>query len=166
MRDDRGDTGAQHFDRDGGAVMQAREMHLRHRGRRDRRGLEFGEDFGQRFFVRSFQRGNGLAGRKRRHPVLQLGELVGDVERHQIAPGREHLPELDENGAERFQRTAQTHAARFGKRPPEQRGADQPAQRTHPFVAEKKLFQPEAQADGEDADQAEQFHSGWAAVSD
>ena len=37
------------------------------------------------------------AGRERRHPVLQLGELVGDVGRQQVAPGRQHLAELDED---------------------------------------------------------------------
>jgi hypothetical protein len=45
--------------------------------------------------------------RKRRHPVLQLRELVGDVERQQVAPRGEHLAELDEDRAERLERLAQ-----------------------------------------------------------
>ena len=45
VRDHRGDAGTQHFHRDSGAVMQTREMHLRHRSRRDRGGFEFGKDF-------------------------------------------------------------------------------------------------------------------------
>ena len=42
--------------------------------------------------------------RKRRHAVLQLRELVGDVGRQQVAPRRQHLPELDEDRPEVLER--------------------------------------------------------------
>ena len=49
---------------------------------------------------------------KRRHAVLQPGELVGDVGRQEVAPGREHLAELDEDRAEPLEAQAQALAAR------------------------------------------------------
>ena len=39
---------------------------------------------------------------KRRHPVLQLGQLVGDVGGQQVAARRQHLAELDEDRSERL----------------------------------------------------------------
>jgi hypothetical protein len=50
--------------------------------------------------------------RKRRHLVLQLRQLVGDVLGQQVAARRQHLAELDEHGPEFFQGTAQALAAR------------------------------------------------------
>jgi hypothetical protein len=82
---------------------QARGMHLRDRGRGQRRGVEIAVG-GRRC------RGPGPARPRRaqfavegRDPILQLGQLVGDVGRHQVAPGREDLPELDEDRAEFLQ---------------------------------------------------------------
>ena len=103
--DDRRDAGAQHLYRDGGAVTcSTGKMHLRHRGGGDRRGVEFGEHLGQRLPVGRLQRGDRLDRGKRRHLVLQLGQLVGDVERHQVATGGEHLAELDEDRPQCLQR--------------------------------------------------------------
>ena len=56
-------------------------------------------------------RGRRLAG-ERRHPILEAGELVGDVFGQQVAAGREDLAELDEDRAEILQRAAQPHRAR------------------------------------------------------
>ena len=85
VRDHRRDAGAQHLHRDGGAVVQPREMHLRHRGRSDRGGVEFGKHFGQRFLVRRFQRGDGLGGRETAAP----GPAAGRVRRRcRAAPDR------------------------------------------------------------------------------
>src|SRR5690606_32536148 len=46
-----------------------------------------------------------------RDPVLQQGQLGGDVGRDQVAAGREDLPELDEDRPEFLQRQTQTRAA-------------------------------------------------------
>jgi hypothetical protein len=56
--------------------------------------------------------GDRHARRKRRHAVLQQGQFVGDVGRQQVAPGRQHLAELDEDRPEVLQRLAQALAAR------------------------------------------------------
>src|SRR5512139_2159332 len=139
--------------------MQAGEVHLRHRRGGDRRGVEFRKHLGQRFSVGRLERGDGLGGWERRHPVLQPGKFVGDVERDQVTAGGEHLPELDEDRTQRLQRAPQAYPARLGKRPPEQGGAHQPAQRLDPLVAEEELLQPVTQADGEDAEEAQQLHA-------
>ena len=57
---------------------------------------------------------------KGRYPVLQQGQFVGNVRRQQIAPGGEHLPELHEDRAERFEGLAQAHGARVGEASPEE----------------------------------------------
>jgi hypothetical protein len=44
---------------------------------------------------------------ERRHLVLQLGQFVGDVRRHQVAPGGQHLAELDEDRPQVLQRQSQ-----------------------------------------------------------
>ena len=49
---------------------------------------------------------------KRRHPILQLGEFVGDVFRQQIAAGRQNLAELDEDRTEILERAPQPHRPR------------------------------------------------------
>ena len=63
-----------------------------------------------RLAVDARQRRDHLFGRERRHAVLQLGELVGDVERQQVAPRREHLAELDEDRPQLLQGEAQAPA--------------------------------------------------------
>ncbi len=65
-----------------------------------------------RLAVDPFEGRDRLCRGKGRDPVLQLRELVGDVLRQQVAPGGEHLPELDENRSEVFERHAQTRTAR------------------------------------------------------
>ena len=44
-----------------------------------------------------------------RHAILQPGQFVGDVGRQQVAPGRQHLAELDEDRSQFLQRQAQPH---------------------------------------------------------
>ena len=48
---------------------------------------------------------------ERCHPVLQVGQFLGDVAGHQVTTGGQDLPELDEDRPERFQRFAQTDGA-------------------------------------------------------
>jgi hypothetical protein len=117
--DHRGDAGSQHLHCDRGAVVQAGEMHLRHRGRSHRVGIEFGEHLRQRPAVGGLQRGGGLDRGEGRHAVLQLRQFVGDVERHQVAAGRQHLPELDEDRPQRFECQPQPHRARLFQWPPD-----------------------------------------------
>ena len=64
-------------------------------------------------------------GVERRHPILQVGQFFGDIGRHQVAPGRQHLAEFDKNRAQLFQRQAQAHAARRRQVAPEDDGVDQ-----------------------------------------
>ena len=159
VRDDGTDAGAQHFHRRLAPVRQHREMHLRHRCRSDRNGVERAEHRIHRLAIGAFQRGEDFVGGKRRHVVLQAREFVGDVERDEVAAGREHLAELDENRPQAFQRLAQTHAARRFEVAPEQGGVQPQAQPAHFFVAGEKLVQPEAQGDGDDFQKAEEAHS-------
>ena len=90
----------------------SREMDLRDRRARDRHAVEAQEDFVDRPAVDALERREHLLDRERRHAVLQLRELVGDVGRQEIAARRQHLAELDEDRPERFQRAAQPHRAR------------------------------------------------------
>lgn len=58
--------------------------------------------------------------------VLQERQLIGQIRWQQIPTGREHLAELDEDGAQRFEGEAQTFAAAFtlvAVAQPEERGA-------------------------------------------
>ncbi len=101
------DPGAQHLDRDLGAVLELGQVDLRDRGAGDRVAPEIREDSVHAGAEASLDLRHGKIGGERRHLVLQLGQLVGDVERQQVAARREHLPELDEDGAERLERPAQ-----------------------------------------------------------
>jgi len=77
----------QHFDGDlcagfgADAVRQLREMDLRDRRACDGHGVECFEDLIERLLVDACQRRDDLFRRERRHGILQLGELVGDVGR-------------------------------------------------------------------------------------
>ncbi len=53
----------------------------------------------QRFAKSAFDGGHGHGAGERRHAVLQVRQLVGNVGRQQVAPGGEHLAEFDEDGA-------------------------------------------------------------------
>ena len=70
--------------------------------------------------MRTFDDGDGLSAGKRRHLILQLGQLASDIVWQQIAPRGKYLPEFDENRPQSLQRLAQTHGARRGKVPPKQ----------------------------------------------
>ena len=53
----------------------------------------------------------GDGARKRRHAILQLGELVGDIRRQQVAARGDRLAELHENGSELLEREPQARGA-------------------------------------------------------
>jgi hypothetical protein len=48
---------------------------------------------------------------ERRHAILQLHQLVGDIVRQQIAPGRHCLPELHEDRTQLLERKPQALGA-------------------------------------------------------
>ena len=102
--DGRGDVRPQHLDRRRRAVGQFGQVHLRHRRAGDRLALEGFENLFHGFAVSALQCGQDLLAGKRRYPILQPGEFVGDIGRQQVAPCRQHLAELHENRAQILQR--------------------------------------------------------------
>ena len=114
--DDFAHAGTQHLDRDlaDSSVDRADgcEMHLRDRCARYGRFIELNEDVAEWSSEGSLDGRDGHLRREGRHPILQPRELVGDVRRQQIPPGRQHLAELDEDRPKPFQRLAQSLAAR------------------------------------------------------
>src|SRR5690606_32729360 len=71
---------------------------------------------------------------------------------------RQHLAELDEDRPQRFQRQAQTLAARLADPAPEQDASHQRLQRPQPRVTEQQVVEPEAQQDEDDAGEPENAH--------
>ena len=63
-------------------------------------GIELGEHLGHGCAHLLLDDRPGLVEGERRHPVLQLAELLDEIGWHQIGPGGEHLPQLDEGGAQ------------------------------------------------------------------
>ena len=105
-------AGTQHLDRHLAAVVQHAEMHLRDRGAGHRIGIELRKHRLDRPAERLLDQLARQRAGERRHAVLQPGQLVGDVGRHQVAPGGQHLAELDEDRTEPLEGQAQAHAAR------------------------------------------------------
>ncbi len=91
---------------------------------------------------------------KWRHLVLQFCELVGDIGWQQIAARRQYLAELDENGAEGFERAAQAHGTRFGESPFGQHRLDESGDPAAGCGGEQELVQPETKGYGENANEA------------
>jgi hypothetical protein len=165
MLDHRLDAGAQDLDRDLAAIRQHREMHLRHRRRGNRRPVEGGEDLVHRLAIGLFELGDGQFRRKGRHAVLQLRQLVGDVQRQQVASGRQQLAELDEDRPQVFQGLAQAHGARGRQVAPEHQALRRKQQaRAHArfdLVFEDQAVESVEVRDAGNTDQAEDAHGGW-----
>ena len=129
--DDRLDIGADNLDHDLAAVLlQPGGMHLGDGGGRQRRLVEVVEQglYGAAQACLDLATGGLTA--EGGHPVLQQSQLFGDIRRQQIAPGREHLAELDEDGAERREGepdTGTTAQLLVFVLEPEQAAAGQPA---------------------------------------
>jgi len=159
------DAGPQDLDGGLASVGQHREVHLRHRRARDGFALEILEDLVHRPTVDPRERRQHLVGGKRRHLVLQLRQLVGDVDRDQVATGGEHLAELHEDGTQRFERESQALAARAVEPAPEEDAADDRAQPADAAVREHELVEPEPHADGHDLRESQQRqHDGAGAA--
>ena len=83
--DQRRNAGAQDFYRCAAAILEHRKVNLSHRSGRDGDFVEFGKHLADRPAINLAQHFQRLCGGERRHAILQLGQLVGNVER---APGR------------------------------------------------------------------------------
>ena len=104
-----------------------------------------------------------LGAGERRHAVLQLRELVGDVGRQQVAPRREHLAELDEDRAELLERQAQPLAARAAPpalEPGRRREVEREAQRPEQVRREDDVVEPVPHEHALDREQAAEH--AWA----
>ena len=152
------DVGPQHLDRDRRSVGQLGEVHLRHRRARDRRPVERPEHGVHRLPVQPREFREHLFRRERRHAVLQLGELVGDVLRQQVAPGRQHLPELDEDRPEVLEREAQPLRERRRRVAPESEGARRRPHGPEALVAGQELVEAVLERDDDDLREASDAH--------
>ena len=95
-------AGPQYFDGHIAAVMQSGKVDLGYRGRGHRRRIELAVRLGNWHAQAALDFGHGQRRVEGRNPVLQFGQLVGKVRRQQVAAGREHLTEFDENGPQRL----------------------------------------------------------------
>jgi hypothetical protein len=107
------DVGAQHLDHHLAAAVQRGRVHLGDAGRGQRRGVEGRRRPRHGAAERLLDQRARHVAVERRHAVLQQGQLLGDVGRHQVAAGRQDLPELDEDRAQFLQRQAQARAPRL-----------------------------------------------------
>ena len=105
--DDLVHPGPQYLDHDFLAALQPRRMHLRDGGRGERRLLEALEHFGERPSERPLDGGDGDLVFEGRYAVLKLRQLIGDIGRNEVAPGRYRLAEFDEDRPELLEGEAQ-----------------------------------------------------------
>ncbi len=107
------DRRPQHLDHHLAAFVQRGRMYLGDRGRGQRRGIETGEGHLDRLPQRLLDDPPRRFAVERLHAVLQQRQLIGHIRWHQIAAGREDLPELDEDRPQFLQRQAQTGTSRL-----------------------------------------------------
>ncbi len=110
-------------------VGQLRRMHLGDRCGREWLTVETLEDLVDRLAVGGVENCDGLVRRERWYLVLQLGELVGDVRRQQVAAGRYRLSELDEYRAQLLESQANAFAERCGRVAPPREYIEEKPQR-------------------------------------
>ena len=106
------DAGPQNLDDDFLTGFQGRLVDLCDRGRRQWFVVKAVKNVIQAPAIGLLRHGLGFAGGKGWHAILQHRELIGDVQRQQVAPGRQGLAEFDENRPEFLQREAHTLSAR------------------------------------------------------
>src|SRR5664280_1950185 len=128
-------------------------MDLSNRRARHRRSIEAREDGVDRLAERVLDDGARHGVGKRRDAILQPGQLVGDVGGQEVAPRREHLAELDEDGAEPLETQAQALAAWRRKAPAEGDDADEEANPALAKARERQLVEPEAKNRDPDDDE-------------
>ncbi len=95
---------------------------------------------------------------ERRHLILQLRELIGDIHRQQVAPGRQHLAELHENRPETFEREAQPHAGRLIELAADRGDAQQQPHAPVVDTAEHHLIETEADNRKENLEETQKTH--------
>ena len=88
-------------------------MDLRDRRGRERRRVELRENIRDRAAKRALERRDRERAGERRHLVLELRELRGDLRSEQIGPHGQHLAELHEDRAELLEREPEAHAERM-----------------------------------------------------
>ena len=86
------------------AVFQYREVHLGNGRTGDGLAVKRDKNIVNLAVEGALDAGNGHLTAKRRHPVLQTGEFVGNVNRQQVAPGGQHLAKFHKNGPQALQR--------------------------------------------------------------
>jgi len=146
MVDHSRDAGAQHFHGGLAAIRKRRKMHLRHRCRGNRLTIEAGEDVVHRPLERAFQFRYRQFRCEWWHLILQLGQFVDKICRHQIAAGRQHLTELDEYRPQRLERQPQPNSAGPLQIAPEEDRADQPGWQVFRIVIENQPVKTEGQS--------------------
>ena len=87
-------------------------MDLRNRGSSDR-VAEMGVEFGNRTAERGLDGGACFGNRKRRHAILQEGQILGKFGADHIRAGGQELADLYVGGAEPLDRAGQPVAAVF-----------------------------------------------------
>jgi len=110
--DDLAHARAQHLHHHFVAVLQGGRVHLRDGCRGKGRRFEAAEYVRKRPAEGFLDHGDGNFTGERRHAILQFCQLIGDVDRQQVAARRERLAELDENRPQFLERQAQPLAAR------------------------------------------------------
>ncbi len=106
------DAGTADLDDDLGAVLELRAVHLRNRGGGQRLGVEAGQHrFGFATEVLAQLRSQQLEGQGL-HVAVQALEFGNPFRPEHVGAARQDLAELDEGGAEFFQRLAQLHGGR------------------------------------------------------
>ena len=79
------------------AIVQSCKMHLRYGSGSDRLRVEFAVGLANSHAEATFNFSHRQGRIERRYPILQLGQFVSKVWRQQVAAGREHLAELNED---------------------------------------------------------------------
>ena len=118
-------AGTHDLDDDFLARAQPRRVHLSDRGGGERLVVEAVEHLLGGPAIGALDDEFRVLYRERRHAVLQLGELVRDVGRQQVAPRGQGLAELDEDRAELLEREPDPFTARAALAPLEPRGGRQ-----------------------------------------
>ena len=95
-----GDAGPLHLDGNNATVRKQRPVDLGERGSADRLRIEFREEARERRSKLLFDQALRLGGGKGCDGVVQRAQRLGVLERHVVRAHREHLPRLDEGGAE------------------------------------------------------------------
>ena len=150
------DVGAQHLDHDALAGLEPRRVDLGDGGRGERRLVELLQQRLHRLAEGLLDDGAGAFAGKGRNPVLQLGQLLGQVVRQQIATGGEDLAEFDEDRSQVLQGTPDAHGIGCAvlTEPVPGREVDQEADRAEQVGGENHLVQTVFEQHQVDMDQA------------